>query len=155
VDNFHFVRVTATGQPHYIMSGKNLVHRPVTDRSDIVQAQLLNFYAEQAPLTINANQAQLDHKENTVELSGNVLVVRADSPVAQGWTMKTEAMTLLPDEDRMQTKAAVEIVNGRTVTQALGMEIDNTTGSLKLAQQVHGIFQPPPATATPSKAKKK
>lgn len=152
VDQFQFVRVASNGQPRYMMSGKSLVHRPVTDQSDIKDAQLLSFNAEQAPLKVNANLAQLSHKKNTMELAGNVTVVRTDRPDVPGWNLKSEALTLLPDEDKLLTDQAVVLNNGRSVTNAIGMQIDNTKGTLKLNKQVHGVFQPPLATPS-TKAK--
>ncbi len=145
VDNFHFVRIANTGQPHYMMSGKSLVHRPVTDQSLVKEAQMLSFSPEHAPLVVNSHTALLDHQKNIVELKGQVRVVRTDTAVSQGWQLNTEALTVRPDEDKLDSSEAVELKNNRSVTNAIGMQIDNTKGTLKLNQQVHGVFQPAPA----------
>ncbi len=142
VDNFHFVRIASTGQPHYMMSGKTLVHRPVTDQSLVNDAQMLNFHPEHAPLVVNANTAELDHQKNVIDLKGKVQVVRTDTAAAPGWQLKSEALTVRPDEDKLDSSEAVELTNQRSVTTAIGMQIDNTKGTLKLGQQVHGVFQP-------------
>ena len=50
VENFQVLRVAASGQPHYILSGEKLTHRPVTDLSEINNAQMLAFNPGQTPL---------------------------------------------------------------------------------------------------------
>lgn len=152
VDQFQLVRIASTGQPRYMMSGKSLVHRPITDQSEVKDALMLSFNPTQAPLKVNSNTAQLDHKQNAIQLAGNVMVVRADLPETPGWRLQSEALTLLPDEDRLHTDQAVELNNGRSVTNAIGMHLDNTKGTLSLDKQVRGVFQPPLAQAS-AKAK--
>lgn len=151
IDNFHMVKVSANGQPHYIMAGKHLVHRPLTDMSDIDTARMLTFNPEQAPLSVSANHAQLDHRSNTAELSGQVLVVRAPQGEAQGWQMQTEALTMLPDNDQLHTAKPVQITSGKSILQGVGMFVDNAKGVFQLKQQAVGHF-PPPESNPPKKA---
>lgn len=132
VEKFSAVRMAPDGTPRYIISGARLAHIPITDSSTVDAPALQSFAPDKPPMYINSKTAQLDHVNNTVELAGNVDIRRAGSPTAKPMTIRTEALTVLVDEDRMQTSLPVEMTSGATVVRGVGMTANNATRQVKI-----------------------
>ncbi len=143
VEKFSFVRMTEGGAPHYIFSGAKLTHRPVDDASDVEAPQLRAMNPDQPVTTISAQHAHITHADNIVRLQGNVSVQRPSAPGVQNMTLTTEALTVLPDEDRMETDKAVDMVLGRHTVRGVGMQADNATQKIHIAAQGKMSLAPP------------
>ncbi len=144
VEKFSFVRMSDSGAPHYIFSGAKLTHRPVDDASDVELPQLQAMNPGQPVTTISAKQARIMHADNVVHLQGNVSVVRPSAPGVQNMTLTTESLTVLPDEDRMETEKAIDMVLGRNTVRGVGMQADNATQKMHISAQ--GLMTLPPRT---------
>jgi lipopolysaccharide export system protein LptC len=144
VEHFSFVRMTSDGQPRYIVSGDKLTHRPIDDVSEVEQPVVRNLSAEQPPMTMTAQRARIDHVRNVVDLTGQVDLERAASKTAKGMTLKTEALTLLTDEDRMETRQPVELTSGRARLSGTGMRFDNATSRLDILSKMVLAYPPQP-----------
>jgi lipopolysaccharide export system protein LptC len=132
VENFSAVRMSPDGTPRYIISGARMTHLPLTDSSTVESPALQSFAPGKPPMFINSKTARLDHVNNTVELVGNVDIRRAASPTAKPMTMRTEALTVLVDEDQMQTALPVVMTSGATVVRGIGMSANNATRQVKI-----------------------
>ncbi len=135
VEKFSFVRMSDTGTPHYIFSGAKLTHRPVDDASDVEAPQLRAMNPGQPVMTISAQQGRIAHADNTVQLQGNVSVIRPSAPGVQNMKLTTESLTVLPDEDRMETDKAVNMELGRNTVHGVGMQANNATQKMHIAAQ--------------------
>lgn len=142
VEKFSFVRMTDSGAPHYIFSGAKLTHRPVDDASDVEAPQLQAMNPGQPVMTISAQQARITHADNIVKLKGNVAVQQPGAPGVRNMTLKTDAMTILPDEDRMETDQAVDLVLGTSTVQGVGMQANNATQKIHIAAKNKMTFAP-------------
>lgn len=132
VENFSAVSMSPDGTPRYIISGAKMSHIPVDDSSNVEAPALQSMAPGKPPMHINSKTARLDHVNNTVELLGKVDIRRAGSPTAKPMTIKTEALTVLVDEDQMQTKLPVEMTSGATVVRGVGMSANNATRQVKI-----------------------
>jgi lipopolysaccharide export system protein LptC len=142
VDNFSFVRMSPGGQPRYIISGAKLTHRPIDDISDVVRPVVQSLSAEQPPMTMNALRARIRHAENQVDLLGQVDIERVASPTAKRMTLKTEALTIVPDEDRMHSDQPVEMVLGTATIRGTGMQADNAAQKVHFSSQGQIVYPP-------------
>jgi lipopolysaccharide export system protein LptC len=144
VENFSFVRMGPTGQPRFVLSGTRLAHRPDTDVSDIDQPVMRSMTAERPPMTVTANTAHVLNQQNQVNLVGNVVAQRPASPKTQALHVRTEAMTVLPDEDILKTDQAVGIMLGTATLTGVGMEANNATQKLHVASRGQIVYPPRP-----------
>jgi len=142
VEKFSVVRMSPDGQPRYIISGDKLTHRPLGDWSDVDQPVVQSLAPDQAPMTINARRARIDHANDQVHLLGNVDIERAATPTAEHMRLRTEALTLFPDEERMQTERAVELTLGTATVTGTGMKFDNAARTLHLASKGRIVYPP-------------
>jgi lipopolysaccharide export system protein LptC len=142
VERFSVVRMTPDGQPRYIISGNRLTHRPVGDISDVETPVVQNLAPGQPPMTIVARQARIDHARNVVDLSGNVDVERVGSTTADPMSLKTDALTIFPDEDRMETKQPVVLMVGSTTVTGTGMRANNATSQVDILSKMQLSYPP-------------
>jgi lipopolysaccharide export system protein LptC len=142
VEKFSFVRMTPEGKPGYIISGEKLTHRPSDDSLDVVQPVVLNVGSQQPPMTMNAKQAHVDQANNVVELTGDVDIRRPQRGAVQALSLKTDALTLFPDEERMETKRPFQMVVGSTTVAGVGMKANNATGQLDVQSRMQLSFPP-------------
>jgi lipopolysaccharide export system protein LptC len=144
VDRFSFVRLTPAGQPTYIISGIKLTHRPLDDSSVIDLPYVRSLSDKQEPTEMHAKLARVDQGNSRVHLTGDVDVARAASATAQKMTLKTQALTVYPDSDRMETDQPVEVVLGQTVMTGTGMKANNATRQIDVSQRLHITYPPAP-----------
>jgi len=143
VDKFNFVRMSKTGQARYNVSGLKLTHFPNDDSFEIRQPVLHNLAEGQAPLTLHAERAVIDHVKNQIHLHRNVVVDRPASATAGVFKLRSEYLLVLPDEDLLKTDKAVEILSGASQLYGTGMVANNATRELHLASRVRGTLPPP------------
>ncbi len=142
VEKFSFVRMTPEGKPRYLFSGAKLTHRPVDDTSDVVAPVLQNLNPQAPPTTVVARRARIYHAQNKVDLAGRVEVNRPASALQKPLNIKTEALTVYPDEERMETALAVNARLGTTTIAGTGMQADNATGKLHFDRRGQMVFPP-------------
>lgn len=142
VEKFSFVRMTPGGAPRYIISGNTLTHHPLDDSSDIEQPIVRNVAPDQAPVNIHAQRAHLRSINNQVDLIGAVDIERPAGALVKPMRIRTEALTLLPDEDTMHTALAVVIEQDGTRISGVGMKADNAAQRLHIDNQGQ-IISPP------------
>jgi len=134
IERFSFVRLSPAGQPSYIISGDKLTHRPIDDSSEIEKPVVhsLSANSEQPPLNMTADHAHADQGNSRIQLNGHVDVMRPASPLNQSLHMMTSAMTVYPDEDRMETDKPVELHAGKSMATGIGMTANNATRQVNL-----------------------
>lgn len=145
IDRFSLVRMNKAGQPAYIISGDKLTHRPVGDVSVIDQPYVHSLSSEQPPMNIRARTAYVDQGNTRVRLDDNVTVVRPATKQAEELRLLTSTLTVYPDEERMETAAAVEMHAGRSIATGTGLQANNATRQLQLGGR--GTITMPPRAA--------
>jgi lipopolysaccharide export system protein LptC len=136
IDNFSIVRMSPAGQPRYIVSGAKLTHRPIDDTAEIEKPLVQSMGEGVAPTTIRAKRARVDHGNTQVHLMGDVDIERKASPGAEPVRMKTQALTVFPDDDQMKTDQPVEIVSGTSRMTGTGLFIDNAARKVEVTSRV-------------------
>ena len=145
VEKFSFVRMTPEGKPRYLFYGAKLTHRPLGDVSEVERPIMQNMTPGEPPMTINALTARIRHQQNEVDLLGKVDILRPASPSAQYLRLKTEALTVFPDEDRMRSDQKVHMTLGDTTVAGNGMEANNATRQIQFKGR--GRIVVPPSAA--------
>jgi lipopolysaccharide export system protein LptC len=154
VDNFSFVRMSEKGQPGYVVSGARLTHRPLDDLSEIEQPVVRSMATEHPRMTMTANHARVLHGQDQIDLSGNVDVQRPATAKTQAMRLRSEALTVLPDDEIMKTDQAVVMTLGAATVRSVGMVANNATQQVHLASRGHLTLPPRgSANATPPQDK--
>ena len=144
VEGFSVVKMTVQGQPRYIVAGDKLTHHPDNDTADIVRPVVQSLSPPLPPMTMTGATGRIDQVSNIVDVMGNVVVERPGSPHGPHLRLKTEALTILTDEDKMRTDLPVEMLQDGTVVTAVGMLADRAAGQVDLYHRVHIVYPPQP-----------
>jgi len=145
IDNFSFVRMSETGQPRYVISGERLTHRPADNTSVIEKPVVQNMSTEHPNMTMTADTAHVNQDQNQIDLAGNVDISRPGSKTTQPLRIRTEALTVLPDEEIAKTDKPIEMKVGASVVTGVGMVANNATMQLQVGGRGRIIL--PPRTA--------
>ena len=151
VTNFSLVRMDLTGKPSYIVSGTKLTHYPADDSSDIDQPFVRKLTPDMPPMNMNAELAHIDQGNTRLQLHRKVVIDRVASPKAQNMTLKTEALTVFPDEERMVTDVPVDLLMGASRITGVGMAANNATGGVEVQQALRIVYPPKPRKSAAAK----
>lgn len=142
VEKFSLVRMTPDGKPRYLFYGAKLTHLPVDDTSSVEQPIMQNMTPGEAPMTINALRARIFHGQDKVDLLGKVDIHRPASEKNRGMRVRTEALTIFPDEERMESSEKVQMTMGTTIVNGTGMKADNASQQLDFSGRGQIIIPP-------------
>lgn len=147
IDNFSFVRMSETGQPRYVISGERLTHRPANNTSLIDKPVVQNMSTDHPNMTMTADTALVNQDQNQIDLTGNVDISRPGSKTSQPLRIRTEALTILPDEEISKTDKPIQMTLGAASVTGVGMVANNATQQLTLGGRGELIY--PPKGRTP------
>ncbi len=142
LEKFTVKSFDASGRMTREISGQSATHFPARQELHI---QDIRLFAENEVGTRIEAQAQKGvslEKEQQVNLSGNVVVVRLADMQGPRMVMKSQTVTALVDEDRLVSNTPVEIVRGGDVVTAQSMDFDTRNGQYKLQGQVKSTLAP-------------
>lgn len=142
IHNFSLVRMASTGRPSYIVSGTQLTHRPIDDSSEIDQPFVRSLSPGKPPLDMHAERGLIDQDNSRVRLSGNVIIDRPASPTVKNMHLTTDALTVFPDADRMETDRPVVVLTGASLLSGTGMAADNAAGKLDVHSRGRLVLPP-------------
>jgi lipopolysaccharide export system protein LptC len=142
IDNFSFVRMSETGQPRYVISGERLTHRPADNTSVIDKPVVQNMSTDHPSMTMTANSAHVNQDQNQIDLTGNVDISRPGSKTSDPLRIRTEALTVLPDEEISKTDKPIEMKLGASSVTGVGMVANNATQQLQMGGRGQLIMPP-------------
>jgi lipopolysaccharide export system protein LptC len=149
VENFSFVRMTEQGVPRYVMSGARLAHRPDTDVSDVLRPRVESMAPDRPRMTMTAERGQVFHRENRVELMGKVDVTRPATATSAALRARTEALTVLADDEIVKTSLPVQMTLGAAAVNGVGMVAEHPSQKLHLGGRGQIVY-PPRRTQAPT-----
>ncbi|WP_379727207.1 LPS export ABC transporter periplasmic protein LptC [Massilia jejuensis] len=149
VENFSFVRMTESGVPRYVMSGARLAHHPDNDVSVITRPIVESMAPERPRMTMHADRGQVYHGENRVELMGNVDIKRPATPTTEALHARTEALTVLADDEIVKTTRPVQMTLGAASVNAVGMVAENPSRKMHLGGRGQIVYPPRQRAAPP------
>jgi lipopolysaccharide export system protein LptC len=84
----------------------------------------------------------VNQEQNQIDLAGNVDITRPAGKTTQPLRIRTEALTVLPDEDIAKTDKPIEMKLGASSATGVGMVANNATQQLTLGGRGR-IISPP------------
>lgn len=142
IDNFSWVRMSETGKPRYVISGERLTHHPVDNTALVDKPVVQSLTVEHPPMTMTAEHALVSQNQNQIDLTGNVDIQRPAGAKSEPLRIRTEALTVLPDEDIVKTDKAIEMQLGASSVAGVGMLANNATQQVHLGGRGQIIYPP-------------
>jgi lipopolysaccharide export system protein LptC len=142
IDNFSWVRMSESGKPRYVISGERLTHHPADNTALVDKPVVQSITVEHPPMTMTAERALVSQNQNQIDLTGNVDIQRPAGAKSEPLRIRTEALTVLPDEDIVKTDRAIEMQLGASSVAGVGMLANNATQQLHLGGRGQIIYPP-------------
>ena len=138
-DKITLHRFDPTGKVQYILVADSMLHY-ADDESSELKNPRLNYLNRPEPVWVESRFASVNKDGTTVVLTDQVLVRRAAHAGKPESTLRTEQMTVWPEDEKMRADKPVTLTQGQTVINAERMESDNIVGEVRLQGQVRGIL---------------
>jgi lipopolysaccharide export system protein LptC len=142
MENFSATQMDAQGLPHFLVSAKQLHHYP-DDDSTTLQEPVVNILSSGSmALHSSAKQGRISSKGNDIFLSDGV-EMRRDSPIHRDqFSLNTEAMHVMPNQNLIVTDLPVTFTDTNTTLHATGMEVNYQLRTMKLLTHVQAVYAP-------------
>jgi len=142
IENFSATQMSLQGLPRYILVAKKMLHFSDNDSTELEAPHFTTLSPQHPTINIYAQHGIVSSKGNEIFLDKDVRVVRAPQNEQSELELFTEYLHILPDKDLAETDRTVAIVDTKTTTHAIGLEMDNKTRTLKLLAQVRSEYVP-------------
>ena len=138
-DKITLHRFDPTGKVQYILVADSMLHY-ADDESSELKNPRLNYLNRPEPVWVESRFASVNKDGTTVVLTDEVLVRRAAHAGKPESTLRTEQMTVWPEDEKMRADKPVTLTQGQTVINAERMESDYIIGEVRLQGQVRGTL---------------
>lgn len=142
VENFSAIRLNEQGTPHFIMNAKKMLHYPDDDSTALEMPHLTLLAEDRPPLLATAKTGTISSKGDELFLQGDVEVLREAGAQQDELRLQTEYLHIIPDQDLVNSNRAVTIVDAHSTVNAIGLEMNNKTRTIKLLSKVRSEYVP-------------
>ncbi len=130
--DFVMVRTDADGVAINRLEGVHMLHFPDDDSYEITAAKAIGQQPG-SPITIGTSRvAIMDQGGDRIVMKGDAHVHRMPDPDNVALDVKSEQLTLMPDQDLVFTDLPALVVNGKSTMNGTGMRYDNKTRQLQV-----------------------
>jgi lipopolysaccharide export system protein LptC len=143
VENFSAIRLNEQGTPHFIMSATRMLHYPDDDSTSLEVPRITLLADDRPTILATAKTGTISSKGDEYFLQGDVEILREAGVQQDQFTLKTEYLHFIPDQDLVKSNLAVTLIEAHTTVNAIGMELNNKTRTIKLLSKVRSEYVPP------------
>jgi lipopolysaccharide export system protein LptC len=136
LEDFSAIRTDENDAGYKMLLGKKMVHYPEDDSAELEQPRLITIEPGKPPVQLKADHARMSAEGEDIYLSGNVVIIRNAGKGRGETILTTSLLHLIPDQDIARTDKPVEIIETNATIRAIGMEMNNRTGTTQLLSQV-------------------
>lgn len=156
-DHFIMVRTDPAGVAVNRLEGDYMEHYPDDDSYMVTNAKAIGQRTG-SPITIGTSRtAVMDQKGSRIVMTGDAHLHRLPDQDRAALDVRSQKLTLLPDEDITFTDLPAVVVNGNSTMHGKGMRYDNKSRTLKVfsASDVKISGQDSQSRSTPKKTEPK
>lgn len=139
MNEFEIIAMDDNGSPSYILNGDYLQRHNDSDETE-VQKAVFDLIQENGQWKINADNAIINDKNDTILLENNVVMQQQNFEPAV--TIRTQQLLINTKTQIAQTQALVNITQGQSLLKSDGMIFNNVTSELELSSNVSGYYVP-------------
>lgn len=143
VENFSAVKLNKQGTPYFIMSAARMLHYPDDDSTALESPRLTLLAEDSPPLLATAESGSIVRKGDELILQGGVEVLREAGVKQDQLKLHTEFLNIIPEQNLASSDRAVKITEAHTTVNAIGLELNNKTRTIKLLSRVTSEYVPP------------
>ncbi|WP_374339402.1 LPS export ABC transporter periplasmic protein LptC [Leeia sp.] len=140
IEQFEAQRYGPAGNLEYRLTAAHLEHYPDTDSSELRDARLVQMLPNQPQLVIVASRATLDRSQKRVIFNEGVIITQAAWQKQLPITLTTRNLTVWTDRKLAQTEAPLQLVQGSSRVDAVGMVMDQQARKITLKHHVRANY---------------
>lgn len=129
------------GQPHFTLLTEKMWHFPDDDTTHMQNPNLTSYFKDQPPTRIDAQNGTLSSKGEEILLQEDVRIFRPGKLPAKDQHFNTEYLRVLPDNGWAETNFPVLMFDRYNTINAVGMELNNETRTVKFLNQVRAVHE--------------
>lgn len=139
MNEFDMTVMDDTGKPGYLLQGKKL--EQYNNSSNIeIQYPVFHLAQPDRQWIVVADKAIVNEKNNTIRLHANVVMEQQNTEPAV--TIRTQTLLIHTNTQIAETRAQVDITQGKSRLTSKGMIFNNITSKLELSSNVNGYYLP-------------
>lgn len=140
VENFSAVNLDKSGEPHFIMAARKMLHYP-DDDSTVLEAPHITILSTELPkIQATAKRGTISSKGDEIFLQDDVQVLREANSRLNELTLRTEYLHILPEQNLTNTDQAITVTDEHSTLHAVGLEMDNKARTIKLISKVDSEY---------------
>jgi len=137
MNEFEMTAMDENGKPAYRINGEHFEQYENSDDATITQPIIFLLDTDNR-WKITADQAIVNNTKNTVLLTDNVLIHQQG--IEPSITIRTQNLLIHTQKQTAQTEAPVEITQGNSRVNSIGMIYNNKNSELELSSNVSGYY---------------
>jgi lipopolysaccharide export system protein LptC len=130
------------GLPSFKLVSPKMVHYPENNTTHVTTPHITLFRNSSKPWFIDSKRAKATHGTNEILFSEQVNIYHSADEANPTTTLKTESLTIFPNEDIATTHEPVTFIQPDTTVHAVGMLANLSAGTVKLLSQAQGEYAP-------------
>lgn len=142
INNFTATSLDNQGKIRFTISAQKMWHYPDDDSTHVEAPQLVSMFADRPPMHTSALRGTISSNGDEVFLYEDVLIVSPAYGTHSTRTFSTDYLHVVPDEDIADTDHLITMADAKTTMQAVGMELNNRTRTVKLLSRVKSTYEP-------------
>jgi lipopolysaccharide export system protein LptC len=148
--NFRAVNYDENGKQREALAAKRGDHFPDDETSELTTPMIRITQADKPAFTVTADRAKISGDREHAYFTGHVEANREaddkeatkDHESSGALQLTTDYLHVIPKLERAETDRPVTIREPRGIIEAVGLELDNKTKTLKLKSRVAGTLEP-------------
>ncbi len=142
LSDFTLLSTQADGKMRYHLKALHLIHQQSTGSSEIFKPVFEAQDVANTHLMIEAEKALQKKRNGSIELIGNVKVIKKGNEKTTGFQLATENLTYNPQTQTLQTKAAILLESSSGFIRGVGLTSQLDQQEIRILSNVHAEFIP-------------
>jgi lipopolysaccharide export system protein LptC len=140
VENLRFAKVNQAGELQTLLSAQRMLHIPQTNTATLIEPRMMSFDANSPPVSISARRGESIRQSEQVNFYEGVIVQRAAAANSPEMILRTEQLSVRPDDDMATSETDFTFSRGRSLIQGQGFELNHSFRTLLVRQRARGLF---------------
>jgi lipopolysaccharide export system protein LptC len=140
VENLRFAKLNQAGELQTLLSAQQMLHIPQTNTASLIEPRMMSFRAHSPPVSISARRGESIRRSEQVNFYEGVVVQRAAAAGSAEMTLRTEQLSVRPDDDIATSETDFTFSRGDSLIQGRGFELNHSFRTLLVRQQARGLF---------------
>ncbi|PWQ94952.1 LPS export ABC transporter periplasmic protein LptC [Leucothrix pacifica] len=141
LSDFTLMKTNESGSIDYQLNGRHLTHKQASGATEIYQPRIRMRSDDGQIMTVVSEKALQQAKDDSITLSGDVLVKKVGTSSSPEFTLSTEDLLYNPQQRLISTTAAIQFNSAAGTLKGTGFETSLDEQELRILSNVQAEFQ--------------